>query len=859
MIVKNISHYKISEKIGEGGMGVVYKAEDTKLIRPVALKFLPKDQTRDEEARGRFLLEAQAAAALNNPNIVTIHEINEYKDQIYIVMEYVEGETLRDKLHPDSAKDAGTSDTTKTTDMIAHADPEFPLKPMTAPEIIDIAIQVCRGLKATHRLGIIHRDIKPQNIIINKDGVVKILDFGVAKLTRDTKITGTLSTMGTVYYISPEQLTGEEADQRADIWSLGVVMYEMLTAQLPFKREGMQETMYAIVDEKPVPPCEVAEHIPREVEKIILRCMRNEQADRYQSVEPLLTDLKHVKQVLQKKLKEAKGKKKAAVKKETERRQATVISAEICGYNEILEELDIEEAAAIMNHCLEMCTAISEKYGGGIDKIMENNIIALFGVPTAIENAPKEAINAAIEMRAGLYRYNRENKLKIPLDIRIGINSGMVISGAVSLDEKQDYTVMGETLTLTTQLKDATAKGQIYVGQLTYRNTRNDFKFKSLKPVGLKGQNNPQPVFEVLSTKANIHRLVFNSERMIRSEMVGREKELDKIKLHILKVINGEGSIVSVIGEAGIGKSRLIAELKKIEDLKKVTLLEGRALSIGKNLSYHPIIDILKSWVGIQEEDSETGSLNKLRATISGIHPEGETEILPFVGTMMGMKLTGKDAERVKGIEGEALEKLILKNVREFIGKAAESRTLVFILEDLHWADISSIELLESLSRLTETHRVLVINVLRPNYRDTGERLLETIRERYGKVHTEIFLESLDETQCENLIRNLIAIKGLPQAVRSAIADRAEGNPFFIEEVLRSFIDEGVVESSEGKFKVTEKIDAVVIPDTIQDVLMTRIGRLDEITKTLLKIASIIGRFFFYKILARVAGTIDDI
>ncbi len=866
MIGQNVSHYAILEKIGEGGMGVVYKAEDTKLKRPVALKFLPKKLTRNEDARERFKLEAQAAASLNNPNIVTIHEINEYEEQIYIVMEYVPGETLRDKLNPGepdipaTAKEltARTTDGYKTMDIVSQEHPEYPPRAMDVRETIDIAVQVCNGLKAAHDLGIIHRDIKPQNIIINKEGVVKILDFGVAKLTRSTDITREYETMGTVYYMSPDQLMGEEADQSVDIWSLGVVMYEMLTAQLPFKHDSMQETMDAIVDANPIPPCELSGQIPREIEKIILKCLRRNRDERYHEVEPLLSDLLKVKQNLQKDSQSLRIK-KTEVKKETERRQATVVSVEISGYDDILEKLDTEEAASILNSCFDMFAAIAEKFGGGIDKIMENGLIALFGAPRAIENAPREAVNAAIAMRNGLQRFNREKNLGIPLDIRIGVNTGMVIAGAIGSDASKDYTVMGDTITAASRLKDLAAKGQIYVGPLTYKNTQNDFDYKKLKPVSLKGQGAPILICELLSTKEKVYRLDVDAGRMIYSEMVGRDKEFDKLRLQLQKVMKGEGSIVSVIGEAGIGKSRLIAEFKKILDLKKITLLEGRALSIGKNLGYHPIIDILKNWANIKEEDSETDSLHKLNTAISRIYPPGAAEIFPFIATMMGMKLDAKHAERIRGIEGEAMEKLILKSVRELIAKAAETRIIVFIIEDLHWADTSTIELLESLCRLAESQRILAVHAFRPNYKETGERLRETIRERYAKSYKEIYLEPLNEKQCETLIDNLVEIAGLPPAIRAAISDRTEGNPFFIEEVLRSFIDEGVVEFKDGKFKATKKVESVVIPETIQDVLMTRIDRLDEISRTLLKIAAVIGRYFFYKILAEVAQTFEDL
>jgi tetratricopeptide (TPR) repeat protein len=266
----------------------------------------------------------------------------------------------------------------------------------------------------------------------------------------------------------------------------------------------------------------------------------------------------------------------------------------------------------------------------------------------------------------------------------------------------------------------------------------------------------------------------------------------------------------------------------------------------------------LKGWAEITDDDSEAESLSKLEKAIVYINPEGADEIFPFVGTMMGMKLVGKHAERVKGIEPEAMEKLIIKNMRELIIKGAGRRPVVFIIEDLHWADFSSIGLLEILFRIAEKNRVLFINLLRPGYRETGEEVLETIKERYEKIKTEIYLKPLDEKQGETLIHNLVKGK-LPSVTRAAVLKRTGGNPFFIEEVIRSFIDEGVVEFKDGKLKVTNKIGSVVIPETIQDVLMTRIDRLDEITKTLLKEASVIGRYFFHKILVKVAQNSEDI
>jgi eukaryotic-like serine/threonine-protein kinase len=224
VIDKIISHYKVIEKLGEGGMGEVYLAEDLKLERKVAIKFLPQHLTKDKENLERFEREAKAAAALNHPNIVTIYEIAEDDDQTFIVMEYIDGESLRDKINRG----------------ISNLD-----------EIISLCKQICEGLQEAHKAGIVHRDIKPENILIDKNDRVKILDFGLAKLKGVSKLTKETSTLGTIHYMSPEQIQGIEVDHRSDIWSLGVVLYEMLTGELPFKGDYEQAVTYAILNEDP--------------------------------------------------------------------------------------------------------------------------------------------------------------------------------------------------------------------------------------------------------------------------------------------------------------------------------------------------------------------------------------------------------------------------------------------------------------------------------------------------------------------------------------------------------------------------------------------------------------------------------
>jgi serine/threonine protein kinase/tetratricopeptide (TPR) repeat protein len=268
MIGRTISHYRIVEKLGEGGMGVVYKAEDTKLKRAVALKFLPPELTRDKEAKARFIHEAQAASALQHHNICTIHEIDETPEGgLFIVMDRYQGETLKEKI----AKG-----------------------PLPIEEAVDIASQVAAGLSKAHEAGMVHRDVKPANIIVTEDGVVKIVDFGVAKLAGQTKLTKTGTTMGTVSYISPEQGRGAEVDHRSDIWSFGVVLYEMLTGRLPFTGDFEPAIVYSIINEEPEPITALRTGVPIALERVVDKCLSKDPSERYQSATDLGADLRRI-------------------------------------------------------------------------------------------------------------------------------------------------------------------------------------------------------------------------------------------------------------------------------------------------------------------------------------------------------------------------------------------------------------------------------------------------------------------------------------------------------------------------------------------------------------------------------------
>jgi class 3 adenylate cyclase len=408
---------------------------------------------------------------------------------------------------------------------------------------------------------------------------------------------------------------------------------------------------------------------------------------------------------------------------EGERKRVTVLFADVANYTSMSERLNPEDVHQIMDGCFKILMDEIHDNQGTINQFTGDGVMALFGAPLALEDHAIKACHASLAIQNATKNYSKELETEFGVDfkLRIGLNSGQVVVGSIGDDLRMDYTAIGDTTNLAARMESIAEPGTIMISPNTYKQIRQYFIFEPIGEIKVKGKVEPMAVYKLIG---KTDRSEIGFDRQIFSKMVGRNKQLNKLELQVMKAINGQGSVVNIIGESGIGKSRLMAELKKKDVMKDVAVFEGKAISIGRNLSFHPIISLLKNWSQIKENDSEAAALAKLEAALRSVCPEEFNEILPFVATLMGMKLSGKFAQRVEGIEGEALEKLILKNMKVLLTKATDLSPLVIVMEDLHWADNSSINLLESLFRLSETRRILFINVFRPGHKETGDRIV---------------------------------------------------------------------------------------------------------------------------------------
>jgi class 3 adenylate cyclase/tetratricopeptide (TPR) repeat protein len=541
---------------------------------------------------------------------------------------------------------------------------------------------------------------------------------------------------------------------------------------------------------------------------------------------------------------------------EGERKHVTVLFSDITGYTAMSEKLDPEEVKAITSQIFGEISKIVGKYDGFIEKYAGDAVMALFGVPRAHEDDSIRAIKVAREIHECVDAINPEIEIKIgqPLSMHSGINSGLVVTGEVDL-ERGTHGVAGDTINLASRLSNLAEAAEILVGMDTYRQARGSFTFKKLKPRKVKGKDNPLQAYRVVELRTEQNRERSLLIQGISSPLVGRNDEFATAKDCIEHLQNGQGGIVSIIGEAGLGKSRLMAEIYNHTLEANIGLtqqwFEGRCLSYGQTISYWPFQEILYLYAGITENDSETEARQKLESCVTELFTQETAEILPYLASLLTLEVKGEYAERVKYLDGEALGHQIFLSSRRFFERLAQAYPLVLVFEDLQWVDESSALLLEHILSLVERSPLLIFGVSRPDSTTPAAKLREIAAKDYASCYTEIRLGPLSLIDSAQMTRKLLDVDSLTPRVKKMIVDKAEGNPFFLEEIIRSLIDAGAVvrDPASRRWQATAEAETITIPDTIQGVITARVDRLDEDIKRILRSAAVIGRSFPYLVL----------
>lgn len=546
---------------------------------------------------------------------------------------------------------------------------------------------------------------------------------------------------------------------------------------------------------------------------------------------------------------------------EGERKLVTVLFADIVGSTALAEKLDPEDWGGIVSGAHRCVTQAIFRYEGTIAQLLGDGVLAFFGAPIAHEDDPVRAVNAALDILASIGDYARELAAKKQVEsfqMRVGLNTGLVVVGNIGSDLHVEYLAVGDTVNLAARMQSAADPNTILVSQNTARWAKHAFNLESKGEIEIKGKTKPVPVFRVVGRKA-----IPESARGIEglnSPLVGRERELKMLKACMDELSKGKGQLVSVMGEAGLGKSRLVAELRKwVAAERPLQWNEGRALSYQTTTPYAPLIDLFTKLFGLQPEETDAEKYDSVKAGIERIVGRDAQGNAPLLATLLGIKFEGEDLERVKYLEPPQLRERIFAAVVNFFEQMASKQPLVLVFEDLHWADSNSLELIARLYALTDRAPVMILALFRPQTQEAHWQLHETAQRDYAHRYTTIALEPLDESSARQLVGNLLEIEDLPDKVRALILKKAEGNPFFVEEVIRSLLDAQLVVRVNSHWRATREIESIQLPDTLAGVISARLDRLDDHSKKVAQAAAVIGREFQYDILSDVYDGKDQL
>jgi class 3 adenylate cyclase len=547
---------------------------------------------------------------------------------------------------------------------------------------------------------------------------------------------------------------------------------------------------------------------------------------------------------------------RAAASLAGERRLVTILFVDVVGSTSLSEHFDLDTWTGIMNEVIDQLIPVIYRYEGTIARMLGDSVLAFFGAPIAHEDDPIRAVRTALDIQnigqAIADKLRHEHGIEFAL--RACIHTGSVVIHTVQDDMKYEFTSMEGAVDLTSRIKFAVQPMAVVLTESTHRFVHPMFDCVGLEPVSIKGSDDPVPVYRVDGVRDQPG--VLRGIRGLESPMVGREVELKALTGLCEAVQAGLGRVVILIGEPGLGKTRLISEWKAAVEAERLAnppiWAEGRSLSYGQGLAYHLLINLLRSLFGIADTFDEAQANAIVHERTRSLFGDQMMEVYPYVGDLLSIGLDEEALKLVNLPDPQTLQNQYFQAIRKLIIAISVRQPVVIVLEDLHWADPSSIDLLIRLLSVITTGSILVCLVTRDERDSPGWRLVNAARELMGGSLRELTLKPLTDIDSRKMVANLLQIEALPERVRKIILKKAEGNPFFVEEVIRMLIDQGAIIQEESGWVAAKEIDDFEIPDNLQGLLIARIDRLPENVKMVLRVASVIGRQFPVRVLEEI-------
>jgi serine/threonine protein kinase/class 3 adenylate cyclase len=861
--------YRLIELIGRGGMGEVWRAYDPTMDRMVALKVLPPNFADDKVFQKRFRREARAAAGLDEPHVVPFHDFGEVDGRLYVTMRLIKGRDLQ----------------------TIRAD--GPLAPERAVRIIE---QVAKALHAAHEVGLVHRDVKPSNILITDDDFAYLIDFGIARAAGETGLTATGGLIGTLHYMAPERFSTGQADARSDIYALACVLYEALTGRPPFPGDSLEQQLTGHLATPPPRPSSSSPAVPEGFDAVVAKGMAKDPDQRYATTVELARAARDAMTmpiqrpapngvVAEPRIVEDES--SATAPRQTphlgrwddshgddmtatgfrcgscatelppdsrfcnkcgapitpagtsaEYKQVTVLFADVVHSMNIAAAVGAERLREIMAELVNRASAVVQRFEGTVDKFTGDGVMAVFGAPVALEDHAVRACLAALGIQDETVRLAAEveDRDGIELHVRIGLNSGQVIAGALG-SSSLGYTTIGEQVGMAKRVESVAPPDGVMLSASTARLVDGTATLGEPEMVRIKGVEEPVAA----------RRLLGMAERdggvgRAESNLVGRRWEMFAVEGLLDRAIDGHGAVVDVVGPPGIGKSRLVREVVAIAGRRGVEVFTVFCESHTSRVPFHAVARLLRAATGVEGLGRQTAR-DRVRDGI----PEADPEDVLLFEDMLGI---ADPNAPLPAIDPDARRRRLTALLNA--ASVARKTPALYVIEDAHWIDEVSESMLADFFAVIPQTSSLVLVTYRPEYEGALTRV-------HGAQA--IALGPLSDPETAALVSELLGQDPSVDALGQTIAERADGNPFFAEEIVRELAERNDLVGETGAYISTAEVAEVAVPATLQATIAARIDRLPPLAKRTLSAASVVGSRFSLDLLTGlgIEPAVDDL